>query len=298
MKSIFWKSWHWRCNGYLDYSLFQDPRQLGPLNWESAKTKWNGRKLKRDWAAEPVIIFFKRPVPVYQLLVDPALWLVRFDRLYQHSQSGSFLSLRKMACGVRAREIEKYTIISVLNEMFTRSSRSHWLASGLTCGKLLKKYLWSLRFIASLWASPKSISCWHVMYILARQWNPWAFFHFTSWDVKPPWQIIFQSSMSSRLLYASSRKITSVELSIIDLLKLFCLVTRAIRLNGTIWNTGLNRLVLPLSEAPMAHGTGRLCSLSLNSARKSAQNCCICPSGRLLVRICSKYLGSGSWRLS
>ena len=120
MKSIFWKSWHWRCNGYLDYSLFQDPRQLGPLNWESAKTKWNGRKLKRDWAAEPVIIFFKRPVPVYQLLVDPALWLVRFDRLYQHSQSGSFLSLRKMVCGVRAREIEKYTIISVLNEMFTR----------------------------------------------------------------------------------------------------------------------------------------------------------------------------------
>ena len=45
-------------------------------------------------------------------------------------------------------------------------SRSHWLASWLTCGKLLKKYLWSLPFIASLCASPKSISCWHVMYIL------------------------------------------------------------------------------------------------------------------------------------
>ena len=102
-------------------------------------------------------------------------------------------------------------------------SRSHWLASGLTCGKLLKKYLWSLRFMASLCAWPKSISCWHVIYILARQWNPWAFFHFTSWDVKLPWQIIFQSSMSSRLLYASSRKITYVELSIIDLFKLFCL---------------------------------------------------------------------------
>ena len=66
----------------------------------------------------------------------------------------------------------------------------------------------------------------------------------------------------------------------------------------TIWNTGLNRLVLLLSEAPVAYSTGRLCSLSLNSARKSAQNCWIFPSGRLLVRICSKYLGSRSWRLS
>ena len=44
------------------------------------------------------------------------LWLVRFDRLYQHSQSGSFLSLRKMACGVDAREIEEFTITSLLNE--------------------------------------------------------------------------------------------------------------------------------------------------------------------------------------
>ena len=51
--------------------------------------------------------------------------LVIFDRLYQHSQSGSFLSLRKMACGVHAREIEESTINSVLitsgvERMFTR----------------------------------------------------------------------------------------------------------------------------------------------------------------------------------
>ena len=35
---------------------------------------------------------------------------------YIKSQSGSFLSLRKMACGVHAREIEKSTITPVLNE--------------------------------------------------------------------------------------------------------------------------------------------------------------------------------------
>ena len=44
------------------------------------------------------------------------LWSVKFDRLYQHSKSGSFLPLREMACGVHAREIEESTITSVLNE--------------------------------------------------------------------------------------------------------------------------------------------------------------------------------------
>ena len=44
------------------------------------------------------------------------LWLVRFERLYQHSQSGSFLSLRKRACGVHACEIGKSTITSMLNQ--------------------------------------------------------------------------------------------------------------------------------------------------------------------------------------
>ena len=122
--------------------------------------------------------------------------------------------------------------------------------------------------MTSLGTSPKSFSCWHVLYMLARQKNPCAFFHFTSWDVKPPWQMIFQSFMSKRLVYASSRKITSAKLSI-HLLKLFCFVTCAIRLNGTIWNTGEKRLVLPLSEAPMPHGTGPLCSFCQNSARKS-----------------------------
>ena len=43
--------------------------------------------------------FFKQPIPVYQ-----------------HSQSGLLLSLRKMACSVHAHEIEKSTITSAVNE--------------------------------------------------------------------------------------------------------------------------------------------------------------------------------------
>ena len=78
------------------------------------RRKYYGRKLRRDGAAEPVIISLNDPFRYTSSWYT--LWLVRFDRLYQHSQSGSFLSLRKMACGVLAREIEKSTITSVLNE--------------------------------------------------------------------------------------------------------------------------------------------------------------------------------------
>ena len=72
-------------------------------------TKIKRKILGRAGAAEPVIISINDPFLVYPRLV-------RFDRLYQHSQSGPFLSLRKMACGVHAREAEKFTITSVLNE--------------------------------------------------------------------------------------------------------------------------------------------------------------------------------------
>ena len=44
-------------------------------------------------------------------------------------------------------------------------SRSHWLASTSTWGNHLKKYLMRLLFMTLLYASPKSISCWQVMYI-------------------------------------------------------------------------------------------------------------------------------------
>ena len=44
------------------------------------------------------------------------------------------------------------------------------------------------------------------------------------------------------------------------LLKLFCLVTHAMRLRGTIWNTGAKRLVFLLSADLIEHGTGCLCS--------------------------------------
>ena len=97
---------------------------------------------------------------------------------------------------------------------------------------------------------------------------------------------------------ASSRKITSVQLSIMALLKLFCFVTLAIRLSGMIWNTGAKRLVFPLSADPIAHGTGCLCFFGRNNSKKSAQNCCTLSSERLFLRISSKYLGSGSFSLS
>ena len=56
--------------------------------------------------------------PVITSLNDPFWYtgLVRFDRLYQQSQSGSFMTLRKMVCGVHALEIEESTIPSVLNK--------------------------------------------------------------------------------------------------------------------------------------------------------------------------------------
>ena len=64
-----------------------------------------------------------------------------------------------------------------------------------------------------------------------------------SCDVKPSWYMIFQSSMSSKPGYASSRKITSVRSAIMALLKFLFLVTRAIRLIGTISKAGEKRLV-------------------------------------------------------
>ena len=87
------------------------------VRWiEKAQTpKQNGRKPGRAGAAEPVIISPNDPFR-YTSWSWYTLWLIRFDRLYQHSQSGSFLSLREMAFGVHAREIEESTITSVLNE--------------------------------------------------------------------------------------------------------------------------------------------------------------------------------------
>ena len=138
----------------------------------------------------------------------------------------------------------------------------------------------------------------HYLLIKRPLQNPWAFFHLALCEVKPPWHRIFQSSMSRRPGYASSRNVTSVKFSIIALLKFFCLVTRAMRLRETIWNTGAKRLIFPSSDDPMAHGTGCMCSLGRNKARKSAQNCQILSSDRLFLRISPKYLGLGSLSLS
>ena len=108
--------WHykicWSFVQFLACSRLRDSR----VRWiEKAQTqKWNGRKLGREGAAEPVIISLNDPFRYTSSWYT--LWLVRFDRLYQHSQSGSLLSLREMACGVHAREIEESTITSALNE--------------------------------------------------------------------------------------------------------------------------------------------------------------------------------------
>ena len=70
-----------------------------------------------------------------------------FKRLYQHSQSGSFLSLRKMVCGVHAREIEESTITSGVERMFTRfpayRSADEGTAENLPC----ELSAWKIRFL-------------------------------------------------------------------------------------------------------------------------------------------------------
>ena len=79
--------------------------------------KYNGWKLGKEGAVEPVIISLNDP---FRYTSSWLVRLVRFHRLYQHSQSGSFLSLREMACAVHAREIEESTISSCVERMFTR----------------------------------------------------------------------------------------------------------------------------------------------------------------------------------
>ena len=68
-----------------------------------------GRKRGKGREREPVIISLNDPFRYTSSWYT--LWLVWFDSSYQHSQSGSFLSPRKMACSVHAREIEESTIL-------------------------------------------------------------------------------------------------------------------------------------------------------------------------------------------
>ena len=87
---------------------------VGSAELRKREHEKNERKLGRRKAAEPVIISLNGSFRYTSFWYT--LWLGRFDRVYQHSQSGSFLSLRKLACGVHAREIDEYKITSVLNE--------------------------------------------------------------------------------------------------------------------------------------------------------------------------------------
>ena len=82
---------------------------LGPLEYKTCplRKREHENKTGGNWGEEgsgACNHFFKRLVPVYQLLIYPLIgqiWQVQ----YQHSQSGSFVPLRKRACGVHARKI-------------------------------------------------------------------------------------------------------------------------------------------------------------------------------------------------
>ena len=102
--------------------------------------KYNRRKLRRAEAAEPVIISLHNPLGYTSSWYT--LWLVRFDKSYQHSQSGSFLSHRKMACSVHTREIEESTITSVLNECLQDFPHVRLLRKLPTCSSPDSHYLY------------------------------------------------------------------------------------------------------------------------------------------------------------
>lgn len=88
-------------------------------------------------------------------------------------------------------------------------SRSHWFASGLTFGRLSKKYMCGPLSIAGLCFSTKSNSVWQVMYLGASQWNPFAFFHLHVGVGKCISTLakLVQSCTSRRFAYAPSRNI-------------------------------------------------------------------------------------------
>ena len=91
-------------------SLFEAPRQSGPLNWESANTNIKREETGESGGGGACYHFFKRPVPVYQLLVYPLIG--------QIWQIISTLSKRVVPVTqhVNALEIEESTITSVSNE--------------------------------------------------------------------------------------------------------------------------------------------------------------------------------------
>ena len=98
-------------------SLFQARKQ-------KTREKLAGRKRGKGRERERVIISLNDLFRYTSFWYT--LWLGRFDRLYQQSQSGSFLSPRKMACGVHAREIEESTVTSVLNECLRDLPHASW----------------------------------------------------------------------------------------------------------------------------------------------------------------------------
>ena len=98
-------------------SRLPDSRARGIEKARTRKKK-NGRKLGRGGGGGACNHFFKRPVPVYQLLVYSLIgqiWQV-ISTLSKRVVPVTILSLRKMACGVHSREINEATITSTLNE--------------------------------------------------------------------------------------------------------------------------------------------------------------------------------------
>ena len=58
---------------YILLSLFQAPRESSPLNWETANKKIKWEETGEIAGGGACNHFFKRPVPVYQLLVYPLI---------------------------------------------------------------------------------------------------------------------------------------------------------------------------------------------------------------------------------
>ena len=96
-------------------SLLQAPRYTLRKNWESANTKIKLEETGESGGGGACNHFFKRPVPVYQLLVYPLIGQI-WQIISTLSKRVVPVTQRELACGVHGREIEDSTITSVLNE--------------------------------------------------------------------------------------------------------------------------------------------------------------------------------------
>ena len=111
---IFWSKYAGGTILFFGFSWDSYILGSGPLNWESANTKIKREETRESGGGGACNHFFKRPVPVYQLLVYPLtgqIWPI-ISTLSKRVVSVT----QRDACDVHAREIEESTITSVFNE--------------------------------------------------------------------------------------------------------------------------------------------------------------------------------------